>query len=97
AIMCRPVYGPVTAEPRADAPREGTPLAPLDEYVLPRCARDRPHPVHAAHVVDAVHLRDPLVGGVTVATPIIESRVTSWASASSLRPSVSSGRSGSTR
>ena len=49
---------------------------------------DRAHVDHAAHVVDAVH---------SDAVPIIPSRVTRAARASSDRPSVPGGRCGSTR
>src|SRR5204863_3081519 len=58
---------------------------------------DRTHAVHAAHVVDAVHTRPPGFEIVTLLTPIIESRVTSAASCSSVIRSVPAGRSGSTR
>ena len=58
---------------------------------------DRAHAVHAAHVMHAVHARLPSPGGATLATPIMASRVTSAASASSLSSSVPAGRSGSTR
>ncbi len=53
-------------------------------------------PVHAAHVVDAVHGALP-PGGSARPVPIIESRVTSLASAASPRPALPAGRSGSTR
>src|SRR5437773_1947626 len=58
---------------------------------------NRAHAMHAAHVVDAVHLWPPAFGTVTLATPIMASRVTSAASRSSLSCSVPAGRSGSTR
>src|SRR5262249_44616346 len=51
--------------------------------------------VHAAHVVHAVH-RAASPGARGSPVPIIESRVTSSASRSSLRPSVPAGRIGST-
>src|SRR5579872_2393733 len=51
--------------------------------------------IHAAHVVHAVHEGAPGVLGNPV--PIIESRVTSSASCSSLQPSVPLGRIGNTR
>src|SRR5437868_10137731 len=51
--------------------------------------------IHAAHVVHAVHDGAPGVFGKPV--PIMESRVTSSASWSSLQPSVPAGRIGTTR
>ncbi len=65
------------------------------EHRLVRLGLDLAEPVHAAHVVDAVHDGAPGVFGNPV--PIIESRVTSSASCSSLQPSVPAGRIGSTR
>src|SRR5579872_2791163 len=56
---------------------------------------DLAEPVHAAHVVDAVHDGHP--GVLAKPVPIIESRVTSSASCSSLQPLVPSGRIGNTR
>src|SRR4051794_28261240 len=58
---------------------------------------DRAHVVHSAHIVDAVHRRSPAGVRSTLAVPIMESRVTSAASASSVRCSLPAGRSGSTR
>src|SRR5262245_49535952 len=57
-----------------------------------------PHPVHTAHIMDAVHPPSPLAayGACTLVTPIMASRVTSAANCSSLMPSVPRGRSGST-
>src|SRR5215510_7900903 len=52
--------------------------------------------VHAAHIVHAVHQRTSL-GFLGRPVPIMESRVTSSASFSSLQPSVPAGRIGSTR
>src|SRR5262245_51723996 len=66
------------------------------EYRFVLLMFDGPHTVHAAHVVHAVHAVPPDFGGVTFATPTIESRVTSSASDSSVMFSVPSGRSGST-
>src|SRR5215510_9860245 len=52
--------------------------------------------VHAAHIVHAVHQRFSL-GFLGRPVPIMESRVTSSASFSSLQPSVPAGRIGNTR
>src|SRR5512137_627348 len=57
----------------------------------------RPHAMHAAHVVDAIHAEAPAAGNLTLATPTIASRVTSAASCSSLKCSVPAGRSGKTK
>src|SRR5262245_27905394 len=57
---------------------------------------DLPQPLHAAHIVDAVHERPPTQGEATFATPIIESRVTKLARSASLIDSVPGGRSGNT-
>src|ERR1700722_8362403 len=62
---------------------------------LIRLSLDLAEAVHAAHVVHAVHDGDPGVLGKPV--PIMESRVTSSTSCSSLQPSVPLGRIGSTR
>src|SRR5580700_3369161 len=59
-------------------------------------ALDRTHILHTAHVVDSVHGL-LLAGGATLATPIIESRVTRAASSSSVICSVPAGLSGKTR
>ena len=56
----------------------------LVEHRLVPFVADRPHAVHAAHVVDAVHGAAPDFAAVTFATPTIESRVTSPASSCSL-------------
>src|SRR5262249_35058184 len=66
---------------------EQTSLPISMEHRLIRLPRDRAEAVHAAHVVDAVHTR---------AVPIMPSRVTRPASASSLRPSAPFGRWGRT-
>src|SRR5207249_2101382 len=52
---------------------------------------NRAHTVHAAHVVNSVH------GSLTLATPIMESRVTSAASCSTFSLSLPAGLSGRTR
>ena len=65
------------------------------KHRLVRLGLDLAEAVHAAHVVHAVHDGAPGVLGKPV--PIMESRVTSSASCSSLQPSVPAGRIGSTR
>src|SRR5262245_58275799 len=57
---------------------------------------NRTHALHSTHVMNAVHGLPP-DGTDTLATPIIESRVTRAASSSSVSFCVSAGRSGSTR
>jgi len=75
--------------------RENTPLPGFVKNRLVRFADDRPHAVHPAHVVHAVHRWAPPT--VTFAVPIIASRDTNAASSSSPISSVPGGRSGSTR
>src|SRR5207253_1956726 len=50
------------------------------EYRLVLFVLNGAHAVHAAHVVHAVHALAPAGGSVTLATPIMASRVTSAAS-----------------
>src|SRR5260221_239563 len=71
-------------------------LPALVERALAGLVPDRPHALHAAHVMNAVHAGLSAELRVTRAVPIIESRVTSAANASSLRRSLPAGRSGST-
>src|SRR5689334_8066680 len=88
----------VPLAPRADQPVE------RKDARFPACVEDRlvllqldgPHAVHAAHIVDAVHNLPRTWGADTLATPIIESRVTRSASCSSPSVSVPAGRSGMT-
>src|SRR5205085_3531284 len=65
------------------------------EHRLVRLDLDLDEAVHAAHVMHAVHGGAPGVFGKPV--PIIESRVTSSVSFSSVQPSVPFGRIGNTR
>src|SRR5262249_14967515 len=84
--------------PRADRPVDGVdpglPSFVKDGLVL--FVADRPHSVHSAHVVYAVHAFAP-PGAATLAVPIIEFRVTSAASSCSVMFPVPAGRSGKTR
>src|SRR5580692_3547873 len=64
---------------------------------LIRLRLDGTHAVHATEIVNAVHGLFPGRGVCTAPTPIMESRVTSEASCSSVRLSVPPGRSGNTR
>src|SRR5438046_10391587 len=57
---------------------------------------DLAEPVHAAHVVDAVHQATSL-GFFGRPAPIMQSRVINLASSSSLQPSVPAGRIGTTK
>src|SRR5262249_16873496 len=66
------------------------------EYRLILFVLNGPHAMHAAHIMNTVHLLPPGFGGATFPTPTIESRVTSSASASSVIFSVPAGRSGRT-
>ncbi len=79
------------AAPMRDRQREHAPLPLGVERGLVGLGHDGAEAVRAAHVVRAVHGAD----GSPV--PIIESRVTSSASRSSLQPSVRAGRIGTTR
>src|ERR1700733_14343848 len=80
----RAVHGIHTAFPR------------LVKYGFVLFVLDWTHIVYAAHVVDSVHGLPP-AGGATLATPIMESRVTRAASSSSVIFSVPAGLSGKTR
>src|SRR5580704_19054574 len=75
--------------------RQNAALPRLVKDRLVGLRRDRPHLMHAAHIVDAVHREAP--ASVTLAVPIIASRVTRAASSSSLICSEPAGRSGNTR
>src|ERR1700722_20005156 len=66
-----------------------------DRLVLLRL--DGTHAVHATEIMNAIHGLFPGRLPCTTPTPIIESRVTSEASCSSVRFSVPIGRSGNTR
>src|SRR6516164_3458279 len=74
--------------------REGMAFPFLVEDRLVLLRDHGPEAVHAAHVRRAVHLRS--FGDLGKPVPIMESRVTSSASFSSLQPSVPAGRIGST-
>src|SRR5579872_1514327 len=75
---------------RAKAENAALPPRVKDGLVFLRF--DRAEAMHAAHVVHAVHF-----DALTIAVPIIESRVTSAASCFSFMRSVPAGRSGITR
>ena len=66
-----------------------------DRFVL--LVLDRTHVLVATHVMYAVHSRAPFCGRATLPTPIMASRVTNAANASSLICSLPAGRSGMTR
>ena len=88
----------VRLAPSVDCDVQGV-YSPLPSRVKDRLVLlvlDRTHAVHAAHVMNAIHCLPPC-GKVTLATPIMASRVTSAASASSVRFSLPAGRSGKTR
>ena len=82
-------------EPHGALQGEHAPLPLGMERRLVGLGLDLAEPVHAAHVVHAVH--DATSSGrLGRPVPIMQSRVTSAASRSSLQPSVPAGRSGST-
>src|SRR5262249_6532230 len=89
----------VPLPPGADRPRQRVhaALPARVEYRLVPLDADRSHALHAAHVVRAVHLAPSARGMVTFPTPLMDSRVTRPASASSLRFSLPVGRSGTMR
>src|SRR5579863_240771 len=92
------VPAPRRAEPAGRAHERPCATFPcLVKHGLVRVIVDRPHVLHPAHVVDAVHAVPAFRGGSTLATPTMASLVTSAASSSSLRLSVPAGRSGRTR
>src|SRR5215472_4260431 len=66
--------------PHGKGQRQHPPLPPRVKHGLVLFHFDRAQAVHAAHVVNAVHAWPPDLGGATLATPIIESLVTSAAS-----------------
>src|SRR5207244_12384023 len=68
ARVARHVDVPLAQEARGHRERERAALPLVVEDGLVLLALDRPHPVHAAHVVDAVHRGPPRAGGVTLAT-----------------------------
>jgi hypothetical protein len=67
------------------------------EYGLDSLPIKRTHSMHPSHVMNSIHVGEPLALVLTLATPIIESRVTRAASSASVRVSVLAGRSGSTK
>ena len=85
----------MAGHPNGNQHGEDASLPLMMEHWFVSLDRDRPEAVHAAEVVDTVHVDG--VGSIAVATPIIESRVTSSASFSSGQPSVPVGCSGRTR
>src|SRR5579862_3827465 len=89
------VDGPDAGVAHGAVEREGAALPRRVKYRLVRLRLDFAKAVHAAHVVDAVHYETSLAFfGRPV--PIMQSRVTRFASFSSLQPSVPAGRIGST-
>ena len=86
---------PAAMEAKRQRDGERPPLPFRMEQRVVRIGVDRPHAMHAAHVMGAVH--GTLSGVLALVTPIMLSRVTSSANCSSLKPSVPAGRSGSTR
>ena len=87
---------PASEKAASEGEGEDAPL-PLDvEHRLVRLRPHRPEAVHAAEIVAPVHRFRPSAGARASPTPIIESRVTSAASSSSLMPSVPEGRRGTT-
>src|SRR5579871_968607 len=93
-----PLYRRTQAEPQFSGGLNGVrhcvnpSLPALVKYGFAAGEFDRAHVLHPPHVMDAVHGET-----TTFATPIMASRVTNAASASSLRWAVFAGRSGSTR
>src|SRR5665811_2413959 len=95
AYEARHVDIPAARGARGQREREGALLPVGVEHRLVLLRRDRPKAVQAAHVLRAVHFKSFGCFGNPV--PIMESRVTSSASFSSLQPSVPAGRIGMTR
>src|SRR5262249_49786813 len=89
----RPVDVPHLGVAHGAVERERPPFPLAVERRLVRFRLHRTETLRAAHVVDAVHAAS---GPLASPVPIMESRVTSVASFSSLQPSVPAGRSGST-
>ena len=77
--------------------RKSAPLPIGVKWRLAVLTHDRAEILHTAHVVDAVHAACLVSADFGKPVPIIESRVTSEASSSSLQPSVPAGRIGNTR
>jgi len=79
-------------------PNREHPALPVSvEHGLVFLVMGRAHVLHTAHIMNTIHVEDSSAGFVTLAVPIIESRLTHAASVSSLNPALSGGRSGSTR
>ncbi len=99
ARRARLIEIPQTRGAHRQRQRKRTALPLAVERRLIGFRRDRTEIVHAAHVVHSVHGPAAIAGSGVLATPvpIIESRVTSVASRSSVHPRVPSGRIGSTR
>ena len=95
--MARHINVPLPQRTAGQSHRQcaGMPVLRKDRRVL-RFGIYRPVPVAPAHIMDAAHAGASLAG-VANAVPIIESRPTSATKASSLHPSVPSGRIGNTR
>ena len=94
-MQSRTADGPRAGVTHGALHREHAPFPSLMERRLVGLDFDFAEAVHPAHVVDAVgHARSADLGKPV---PIIESRVTSAASSSALKPAVPDGRIGSTR
>src|ERR1700683_980598 len=94
AVACL-IDGPDAGVAHGAIEREGASLPLRVEDWLVRLGLDFAEAVHATYVVDAVHHAASL-GSFGRPVPIMQSRVTSDASLSSLQPSVPAGRMGST-
>src|SRR5215470_7174958 len=88
---------PFAPSPHGASQGEDAPLPGVMEDRLVGLGFYRAHVLHAAHVMDAIHFVSAFAGDETFVTPIMESRVTSAASSSSVRCSVPAGRSGRIR
>ncbi len=77
------------------AHRQHAPLPSMMKHRLVGLGLDLAEPVHAAHIVDAVHQATSL-GFFGRPVPIMQSRVINLASCASLQPSVPAGRIGTT-
>src|SRR6516164_850500 len=95
ARMATGIDVPFPTSSGGDIERVSVGFPALVEHRLVGFGRYRPHPVHPAQIVHAVHAGSPAKD--TLPVPIMASRVTNSASCSSVRCSVAAGRSGRTR
>jgi hypothetical protein len=96
ACVTRRIDVPETGRAHGPVHRQHAAFPAFVKHRLVRLGIDFAEAVHATHVVDAIHQATSL-GVLGRPVPIMQSRVTSEASLSSLQPSAPAGRIGTTR